>query len=197
MIWAESTLMVLPHQFSAREASTSRRVTLGRLPSLSLRSEKRPCSPEAKCVVWPRQSAHWSDVAQPAPDSASPAIANRLSLRMLVISLLRLGKAPGSSPGDVRVRSTTALVTPISVSKKPTGIRVMPSYPMPRDSRALTAFSVPDMREGLSLPTCGRSAALLQNHGTASRGTSLIYRVAPPSRDICSVPTLAQRVRLR
>src|SRR6266567_3221962 len=66
MIWAESTLMVLPHQFSAREASTSRRVTLGRLPSLSLRNEKRPCSPEAKCVVWPFQSAHWSEVAQQA-----------------------------------------------------------------------------------------------------------------------------------
>src|SRR6266849_6515992 len=29
MIWAESTLMVLPHQFSAREASRSSRVTLG------------------------------------------------------------------------------------------------------------------------------------------------------------------------
>src|SRR6266850_6343950 len=106
MIWAESTLMVLPHQFSAREASTSRRVTLGCLPSLSLRSEKRPCSPEAKCVVWLFQSAHWSEVAQPAPDSASPAMANRLSLRILFMVFSSVCvRLQGLSPGDTRVRS--------------------------------------------------------------------------------------------
>src|SRR5712692_8933969 len=93
MTWPESTLMVLPHQLCVREASRSRRVTFGFLPSLSLRNEKRPCSPEAKCVVWPRQSAHSSDVAQPAANSASPAIASRLSFRMLfILFVLRLCK---------------------------------------------------------------------------------------------------------
>src|SRR5712691_7347682 len=103
MIWAESTLMALPHQFSAREASRSSRVTLGCRPSLSLRNEKKPCSPEAKCVVWPRQSAHSSEVAQPVADRASPAIATRLSLRMLIIAVSSVCVKPGGLPREAQV----------------------------------------------------------------------------------------------
>src|SRR6266542_627843 len=78
--------MVLPHQFWLREFSTSRRVTLGFRPSILLESENMPWSPEAKCVVWARHSAHCSDVAQ-APDrkatprsAATVAILKRITL---------------------------------------------------------------------------------------------------------------------
>src|SRR5438067_10855534 len=128
MIWAESTLMVLPHQFSAREASTSRRVTLGCLPSLSLRNEKRPCSPEAKCVVWPFQSAHWSEVAQPAPDSASPTMASRLSLHMLV---MLFSSRLCTAPWPLTRRRPCSLERPVRghpfQSNEPTGYSDEPS----------------------------------------------------------------------
>src|SRR5258705_5817213 len=55
--------MALPHQFSCRAASTSVRLTRGFVPSRLLRSEKIPCVPEAKWVLWPPQSDPSSDVA--------------------------------------------------------------------------------------------------------------------------------------
>src|SRR5437867_4096942 len=86
MTWPGSTVMVLPHQFWVREFSTSRRVTFGFRPSMLLERENMPWSPEAKCVVWARHSAHCSDVAQ-APDrkatpmsAATVAILKRITL---------------------------------------------------------------------------------------------------------------------
>src|SRR5713101_4188192 len=141
--------MVLPHQLCVREASRSRRVTLGFLPSLSLRNEKRPCSPEAKCVVWPRQSAHSSDVAQPATDSASPAIASRLSFRMLfILFVLRLCKLQATR--------------------------------YPRDSWALSAFSVPGMEERPRSPHARKFCTFAEGAGPATGGAGLNYRVESP-----------------
>src|SRR5215813_367986 len=148
MTCAVSTLMVLPHQFCEREESISRRDTRGCRPSWSLRNEKRPCSPEAKCVVCPFQSAHWSRVAHPAPDNASPARANRVSLRMLIISLSSVWvRLQGFSPRDVHV-----ICNFVKEFDRPLGRTISPRA---RESRALTAFSVPGALGGSDRPTAG------------------------------------------
>src|SRR4029077_4617372 len=76
--------MALPHQFSARAASTSVRATRGFEPSLLLRSENIPCVPEAKWVVWPLHSDHSSDVAHAEVSRTMPprTVANDSHARM-------------------------------------------------------------------------------------------------------------------
>src|SRR6266545_877718 len=80
MTWPGSTEMFLPHQFCVREFSTSRRVTLGFVPSRLFDMEKEPCSPEAKWVVWARHSAHCSDVAQAPASKATPMSAAAVTI---------------------------------------------------------------------------------------------------------------------
>src|SRR5512132_1001809 len=75
-----STEMFLPHQFCVREFSMSRRVTLGFVPLMLFDIENMPCSPEAKWVVWPRHSAHCSDVAQAPASTATPTSATTATI---------------------------------------------------------------------------------------------------------------------
>src|SRR2546430_8997096 len=75
-----STVICLPHQFCVREFSMSRRVTFGFVPLMLFDSENMPCSPEAKWVVWPRHSAHCSDVAQAPARKATPISATAMTI---------------------------------------------------------------------------------------------------------------------
>src|SRR5439155_23748119 len=81
-------------------------------------------------------------------------------------------------------------------SKKPTGYSGEPSRPLPRDSRALRAFSVPGARAGSGRLRAEVSAFLLGSE-TARRGARPIYRVDAQIPDIYSGRPLARRVRLR
>src|SRR5712691_12125109 len=88
-----STEMFLPHQFCVREFSMSRRVTWGFLPSRLFDMENMPCSPDAKWVVWPRHSAHCSDVAQAPASKATPMSAAAVTIleRITVTSCIDVG----------------------------------------------------------------------------------------------------------
>src|SRR5512134_425451 len=63
-----------PHQFCCREASMSERETRGFEPSLLLRIEKNPCSPDAKCVVWDRHMFQSSLVAHAPVRNSTPTM---------------------------------------------------------------------------------------------------------------------------
>src|SRR5437667_11474684 len=69
----------------------SSRVTFGLVPSRLFRSENMPCSPDAKWVVWLRQSAHCSDEAQAPARQETPrsAAANVILDRITLASSMR------------------------------------------------------------------------------------------------------------
>src|SRR5215510_1666087 len=71
----------------------SSRVTLGFVPCMLLPSENEAWSPEAKCVVWARHSAHCSDVAQAPDRKATPMSAATVAIleRITVTSCDRVG----------------------------------------------------------------------------------------------------------
>src|SRR5882724_12732129 len=87
--------MALPHQFSCRAASTSVRLTRGFVPSRLFRSEKTPCVPEAKWVLWPLQSDHSSDVAHAVVSITTP---------------------PTNNPSESHARMVTCLLEGASIS---------------------------------------------------------------------------------
>src|SRR5438309_9881435 len=85
----------------------SSRVTFGLVPSRLFRSENMPCSPDAKWVVWPRQSAHYSDEAQAPAREATPRspTANVILERIIVAAYTR---CMPTAPAPPRIRAGCA-----------------------------------------------------------------------------------------
>src|SRR5215813_8330322 len=86
----------------------SSRVTLGFVPCMLLASENDAWSPEAKCVVWERHSAHCSDVAQAPDRTATPMSAATVAIleRITVTSCDDVGE--GTRLAAIMIRNPRA-----------------------------------------------------------------------------------------
>src|SRR5262245_2444012 len=77
-----------PHQFCCRESSMSDRYTRGFDPSLLLRIEKNPCSPDATCVLWEGHMFQSSRLAHALVDRSTPSPSETCMIRERIDLLL-------------------------------------------------------------------------------------------------------------